>query len=132
ADPGKLKQMLLNLVSNAIKFTPEGGSVSIAASRLQDTVEISVTDNGIGIAEADQPQIFREFHQIDHGPGRKHEGTGLGLALTRRFAMLHGGDVRVASSVDKGSTFTLSLPIRAGVAPAADRLQPAMNGHASG
>ena len=112
ADGGKLKQMLLNLVSNAIKFTPEGGTVTIAARRVKDTVEISVTDTGIGIAEADQKQIFHEFHQVDQGPGRKHEGTGLGLALTRRFALLHGGDVRVASRVDKGSVFTLVLPTR--------------------
>src|SRR2546426_574721 len=131
ADAGKLKQMLLNLVSNAIKFTPEGGAVSLAAARVKETVEISVTDTGIGIAEADLKQIFREFHQVDHGPGRKHEGTGLGLALTKRFAALHGGDVRVVSSVEKGSTFTLSLPIRA-VAPAADHAEamPA-NGHGS-
>src|SRR5438874_6550216 len=132
ADSGKLKQMLLNLVSNAIKFTPEGGAVSIAASRVKDTVEISVTDTGIGIAQADQRQIFREFHQVDHGPGRKHEGTGLGLALTKRFAALHGGDVRVESVPDKGSTFTLILPVRAGVAPAGDHVQPAMNGHGAG
>src|SRR6266566_1003589 len=132
ADAGKLKQMLLNLVSNAIKFTPDGGSVSLATSRLADTVEISVTDTGIGIAEADQRHIFREFHQVDHGPGRKHEGTGLGLALTKRFAALHGGDVRVESVPDKGSTFTLILPVRAGVAPAGDRVQPAMNGHGAG
>ncbi|HEV2984083.1 MAG TPA: PAS domain-containing sensor histidine kinase, partial [Vicinamibacterales bacterium] len=118
ADAGKLKQMLLNLLSNAIKFTPEGGTVTIAGLRLKDTVEISVADTGIGIADADQKQIFKEFHQVDHGPGRKHEGTGLGLALTRRFALLHGGDVRVTSRVNKGSVFTLSLPVRASVLPA--------------
>ena len=128
ADGGKLKQMLLNLVSNAIKFTPEGGTVTIGAARTKDAVEISVTDTGIGIAEADQKQIFREFHQVDHGPGRKHEGTGLGLALTKRFALLHGGDVRVSSRLNKGSVFTLTLPLH----PQAERVsQPAaasMNG----
>ena len=113
ADAGKLKQMLLNLVSNAIKFTPEGGVVTIGALRLKDQVEISVADTGIGIAEADQNMIFQEFHQVDQGPGRKHEGTGLGLALTRRFALLHGGDVRVTSRLNKGSVFTLVLPARA-------------------
>jgi signal transduction histidine kinase/DNA-binding response OmpR family regulator len=118
ADAGKLKQMLLNLLSNAIKFTPEGGTVTIGAVRLKDRVEISVADTGIGIADADLKQIFQEFHQIDHGPGRKHEGTGLGLALTRRFARLHGGDVSVTSRVNKGSVFTLSLPVRAGVVAA--------------
>ena len=132
ADPGKVKQMLLNLVSNAIKFTPEGGTVTITALRLNDMLEISVADTGIGIAEADQKQIFQEFHQVDPGPGRKHEGTGLGLALTRRFALLHGGDVRVTSRVNKGSVFTLSMPARAAVRPAAEALPAAaMNGHAS-
>ncbi|HYL07340.1 MAG TPA: response regulator [Candidatus Udaeobacter sp.] len=112
ADEGKLKQMLLNLVSNAIKFTPEGGDVTIATHRTDAVVEISVADTGIGIADEDQKQIFKEFHQVDHGPGRRHEGTGLGLALTKRFALLHGGDVRVQSRVDKGSVFTLVLPVR--------------------
>src|SRR4029077_2288404 len=86
ADAGKLKQMLLNLVSNAIKFTPEGGKVTIAAMRDAESIEISVTDTGIGIAEADLGQIFKEFHQIDQGPGRKHEGTGLGLPPPPRGA----------------------------------------------
>src|SRR5438309_6292929 len=117
ADAGKLKQMLLNLVSNAIKFTPDGGAVTIGAVRTKDTVEISVADTGIGIADEDMKQIFHEFHQVDPGPGRKHEGTGLGLALTKRFAALHGGDVRVTSQVNRGSIFTLVMPIHATVRP---------------
>jgi signal transduction histidine kinase/DNA-binding response OmpR family regulator len=133
ADGGKLKQMLLNLVSNAIKFTPEDGTVTIDAVRMQDTVEISVADTGIGIAEPDLKQIFHEFHQVDPGPGRKHEGTGLGLALTKRFAILHGGDVRVTSRVDKGSVFTLVLPIHARVQPPSEHARAgAVNGHGSG
>lgn len=136
ADGGKLRQMLLNLVSNAIKFTSEGGTVTIGALRLKDSVELSVADTGIGIAEADQKQIFKEFHQVDTGPGRKHEGTGLGLALTRRFALLHGGDVRVTSRVNKGSVFTLTLPVRAAVLPAPEPAPPAAavagNGHGPG
>ncbi|OLB88052.1 MAG: response regulator [Chloroflexi bacterium] len=133
ADAGKVKQMLLNLVSNAIKFTPDGGTVTISALRIKDTIEISVADTGIGIAEEDQKSIFQEFHQLDQGPGRKHEGTGLGLALTRRFARLHGGDVRVTSRVNKGSVFTLSLPIRGAAAPAAEPVPTfAKNGHGSG
>jgi signal transduction histidine kinase/CheY-like chemotaxis protein len=131
ADAGKLKQMLLNLVSNAIKFTSEGGSVTISARRRTDTVEIAVADTGIGIADADQKQIFQEFHQIDHGPGRKHEGTGLGLALTRRFALLHGGDVRVSSEPGQGSVFTLTLPLRRPAAPA-PAPAAAVNGHGHG
>jgi signal transduction histidine kinase/DNA-binding response OmpR family regulator len=133
ADGGKLKQMLLNLVSNAIKFTPDGGTVTIATLRTKDAIEISVADTGIGIAEEDQKQIFHEFHQVDHGPGRKHEGTGLGLALTRRFAVLHGGDVRVTSRVNKGSVFTLSLPVRSVAERVAEAKAPAaVNGHGSG
>src|SRR5207245_10094015 len=134
ADAGKLKQMLLNLVSNAIKFTPEGGTVTLGGRRTSDSVDISVTDTGIGIAEADQKNIFREFHQVDQGPGRKHEGTGLGLALTKRFALLHGGDVRVSSRPDKGSVFTLVLPLEKDVArPAEPRPLEAVNGrHAAG
>jgi len=133
ADGGKLRQMLLNLVSNAIKFTPEDGTVTIDALRTKSTVEVSVTDTGIGIAEADLKQIFHEFHQVDPGPGRRHEGTGLGLALTKRFAMLHGGDVRVTSHVDKGSIFTLVLPIHARVTPPAEHARAgSMNGHGDG
>jgi signal transduction histidine kinase/DNA-binding response OmpR family regulator len=113
ADRGKLKQMLLNLVSNAIKFTPEDGQVTVSGSRGQDAVEIAVADTGIGIAEQDLDRIFTEFQQLDSGPDRQHQGTGLGLALTRRFAELHGGAVRVESSRDGGSTFTLVLPLDA-------------------
>jgi len=111
-DAGKLKQMLLNLVSNAIKFTPEDGEVAIVAARLQSSVEISVIDTGIGISVADQALLFQEFHQVDQGPGRRQQGTGLGLALTRRFAALHGGEVFVHSEVGKGSVFTLRLPLQ--------------------
>src|SRR5207248_859016 len=111
ADMGKLRQMLLNLVSNAIKFTPDDGTVTITARRVPASVEISVADNGIGISEDDQNKIFHEFFQVDTGPGRREQGTGLGLALTRRFALLHGGDVRVNSVLGKGSIFTLRLPL---------------------
>ena len=111
ADAGKLKQMLLNLVSNGVKFTPEGGMVSIEARRLEDTVELSVTDTGIGIAGGDQERVFHEFQQVDSGVARTQPGTGLGLTLTRRFARLHGGDVRVSSEPGKGSVFTITLPI---------------------
>jgi len=112
ADAGKFKQMLLNLASNAVKFTPEGGMVSMDARRLPEGVEIAVTDTGIGIAQSDLDRLFKEFQQLDSGPGRRQEGTGLGLALTKRLARLHGGDVRVVSEVGKGSTFTISLPLR--------------------
>jgi signal transduction histidine kinase/CheY-like chemotaxis protein len=113
ADAGKVKQMLLNLMSNAVKFTPEGGVVMVKAIRKADGVELSVTDTGIGIAAEDQERIFHEFQQVDSGVGRQQGGTGLGLTLTRRFANLHGGDVRLDSAVGQGSTFTISLPLEA-------------------
>jgi len=113
ADAGKVKQMLLNLASNAVKFTPEGGMVTIQTRRLPDSVEVSFTDTGIGIDKQDQERIFHEFQQVDSGVGRSQPGTGLGLTLTRRFARLHGGDVRLESEPGKGSAFTITLPIQA-------------------
>jgi signal transduction histidine kinase/CheY-like chemotaxis protein/CHASE3 domain sensor protein len=113
ADPTKLKQMLLNLVSNAIKFTSAGGRISIRTRQVGSWIEIAVTDSGIGIAEADLDRLFTEFQQLDAGHGRQQEGTGLGLALTKRFAELHGGEVKVQSVSGQGSTFTLRLPIEA-------------------
>jgi signal transduction histidine kinase/CheY-like chemotaxis protein/CHASE3 domain sensor protein len=113
ADPIKLKQMLLNLVSNAIKFTSMGGRVSIRTRQFESWIEIAVTDSGIGIAEADLERLFAEFQQLDAGHGRQQEGTGLGLALTKRFAELHGGEIKVQSVPGEGSTFTLRLPVEA-------------------
>jgi CheY-like chemotaxis protein len=109
--------MLLNLASNAIKFTPTGGRVTIRARRRNSWIEIEVSDTGIGIAKSDLGRLFTEFQQLDAGPGREQEGTGLGLALTKRFAELHGGHVSVKSVPGKGSTFTLSLPAVAAKAP---------------
>jgi signal transduction histidine kinase/CheY-like chemotaxis protein len=113
ADESKVRQMVLNLVSNAIKFSPAGGRVTIRAARIGDRLEIVVADNGIGIAKDDLPLLFKEFQQVDSGANRKQQGTGLGLTLTRSFAILHGGNVRVQSELGVGSTFTIDLPIEA-------------------
>jgi signal transduction histidine kinase/CheY-like chemotaxis protein len=113
ADESKVRQMILNLVSNAIKFSPEGGRVTVRTARVADRLEIVVADNGIGVAKEDLPLLFREFQQIDSGVNRKQQGTGLGLTLTRSFAILHGGGVRVQSELGVGSTFTIDLPIEA-------------------
>ena len=125
ADEGKLKQMILNLVSNAIKFTPDGGAISLKAAQAGNRLQIVVADNGIGIAEDDIKRIFHEFQQVDSGANRKQQGTGLGLTLTRSFAVLHGGDVALESEFGKGSRFTIDLPV-AGPdphgAPMADKL----------
>ena len=109
-DERKIKQVLLNLLSNAVKFTPEGGKVTVRAVRADDALEISVSDTGIGIAAEDQAAIFEEFRQVGSDYARKREGTGLGLALARRFVELHGGRLSVVSEVGKGATFTFTVP----------------------
>ncbi len=108
-DEQKLCQILVNLVSNAIKFTPEG-SVTVSAGLLGSKVAISVTDTGIGIRRTDFGKIFDEFHQVEAPPVRR-EGTGLGLAITRRLVYLLGGEVHVSSKLGEGSTFTVTLPV---------------------
>jgi len=113
ADERKLKQILLNLLSNAVKFTPEGGKIKVVARRVDDMVEIAVSDMGIGIALKDQATVFEEFKQVGSDYTRKAEGTGLGLALTRKLVELHGGTIRLESEPGKGSTFTFTLPLKA-------------------
>ena len=111
ADERKVKQVLLNLLSNAIKFTSEGGRIEVRAAQADGRVEISVTDTGIGIAPEDLETVFEEFRQVGTAD-KKAEGTGLGLALTRKFIELHGGRIWVTSQVGVGSTFTFTLPVR--------------------
>jgi hemerythrin-like metal-binding protein/PAS domain S-box-containing protein len=112
ADERKFKQIMFNLLSNAAKFTPDGGRITVAAERCAGNVQISVTDTGIGIKPEDQSSLFREFQQIDSSLARKHEGTGLGLALSRKFAELHGGRIWVESpGAGKGSTFRFVMPL---------------------
>ena len=113
ADERKVRQIVLNLLSNAVKFTPEGGRVGVRAVVVDGLVEVAVSDTGIGIAPEDQAAVFEEFRQVGTDYARKHEGTGLGLSLVRRFVELHGGTIRVESEVGKGSTFTFTLPQRA-------------------
>jgi PAS domain S-box-containing protein len=138
-DPRKTKQMIYNLLSNAVKFTPEGGHVHISVERISgkeleekektmfipefrsdrlpdsDFLEISVSDTGIGIRKEDQKKLFQPFVQLDSSLSRQHEGTGLGLAMVRRMAELHGGMAGVKSRPGHGSTFTLWLPYHADI-----------------
>ena len=111
ADQRKVKQVLLNLLSNAVKFTPEGGRIDVRAGLANGTAEISVTDTGIGIAPEDHDAVFEEFRQVG-AADKKAEGTGLGLALCRKFVELHGGRIWVKSQIGAGSTFTFALPLR--------------------
>jgi signal transduction histidine kinase len=112
ADERKFKQILLNLLSNAVKFTPDGGRIDVSARLTEKNVVVAVHDTGIGIAPEDQEAVFEEFRQVGRNYTSKQEGTGLGLALTRRFVELHGGQISVHSAPGKGSTFTFTLPIK--------------------
>lgn len=137
ADERKIKQIMFNLLNNAVKFTPDGGSVSVRARRTQDAgymiqdkekterdmhrasgimhpdfVEISVADTGIGIKHEDMPKLFKEFSQIESPYTKDYEGTGLGLALTKRFVELHGGKIWVESEYGKGSRFMFTIPAK--------------------
>jgi signal transduction histidine kinase len=112
-DELKFKQIVLNLLSNALKFTPQGGRVRVSAALLNGHAQVAVSDTGIGIAPADQETIFEAFRQAGVDHARAHEGTGLGLTLTRKFVELHGGRIWVDSLPAQGSTFTFTLPVRA-------------------
>jgi PAS domain S-box-containing protein len=113
-DPVRLQQCIWNLLSNAIKFTPSGGRVGLRLARRGSQVEISVWDSGVGIAPDFLSVVFERFRQVETGPSRHTGGLGLGLAIVRQLAEMHGGQVRAESDGEgKGSTFTLTLPIRA-------------------
>jgi signal transduction histidine kinase len=114
SDRQKVKQIVLNLLSNALKFTPNG-SVTITATHDMKArvVDIAVSDTGVGIPQDDQVKVFEDFRQLDSSPARGYGGTGLGLSICRRLSQMLGGTIELQSAVDKGSTFTLRLPARA-------------------
>lgn len=108
-DPNRIVQVLLNLVSNSIKFTEEGGRIEVAARKTSDGWDCAVTDTGIGIAEEHHEIIFESFRQVNVGPTRKHGGTGLGLAIAKKLVELHHGTIGVKSALGEGSTFHFSV-----------------------
>ncbi len=110
ADERRLKQVLVNLLTNAVKFTPEGGQVGLDVRENENGVQFIVWDTGIGVSDEDMPHLFKPFVQLDGKFSRKHEGTGLGLALVARLVELHGGSITVESQIGVGSRFTISLP----------------------
>jgi signal transduction histidine kinase len=111
-DEQRLTQVLLNLVGNAIKFT-DTGEVRVRASSANGHFEVSVTDTGPGIPEEHQARIFEHFHQVDSSLTKAKGGTGLGLAIAKEIVEMHGGRIWVESTLGKGSTFQMELPIRA-------------------
>jgi signal transduction histidine kinase/DNA-binding response OmpR family regulator len=131
ADPKHFKQILYNLLSNAVKFTPEGGKVQLAAvgkrgneSAERGFVQISVTDTGIGIAPEDHHLVFSEFQQVEDSYSRQQEGTGLGLALSKKLVELHGGEIWFVSEKGKGSTFSFTIPLEHAPAVGAETAVP--------
>jgi signal transduction histidine kinase len=111
-DERRIRQVVFNLLSNAVKFTPSGGRVEVSSAQQNGEVLVSVRDMGPGIAPEDYERIFEEFQQTEAGQEQR-EGTGLGLALSKKLVELHGGRIWVESELGKGSTFTFTLPVGA-------------------
>jgi two-component system phosphate regulon sensor histidine kinase PhoR len=110
-DIEKLTQVIVNLLDNAVKYTPENGQITLEASRMADTVEIAISDTGIGIPERDLPRIFERFFRVDRARSRELGGTGLGLSIVKHIVEAHGGKVAVESELGKGSRFSVILPL---------------------
>ena len=111
SDRQKVKQIVVNLLSNALKFTPKGSITIRAGTSGRHSFTIDVIDTGIGIARPDQQKIFEDFRQVDSTPRRAYGGTGLGLSICKRLAAMLRGTLKVESKLGKGSTFTLMLPM---------------------
>ena len=138
--PQRIGQVVANLVGNAVKFTPRGGSVAVDVAATPDGARIEVTDTGVGIEPAELPHIFERFYRGSRANEARGSGSGLGLAIVRSIVDMHGGTVEVESSVGRGSRFTVTLPRdprlvegtpaaeRAAVASAADAPGPARTG----
>jgi CheY-like chemotaxis protein len=109
-DARRLQQVLINLLGNAVKFTPEGGLLGLRVAASDAEVRVSVWDEGIGISAEEQPRLFQPFVQVDNRLSREYSGTGLGLSLVRQLVTMHGGRVAVESALGRGSTFTVTLP----------------------
>jgi signal transduction histidine kinase len=115
ADRAKLRRVIVNLLSNALKFTSKGGSVVVRVEHFNSEMRVSVADTGVGIAAADIPLLFDKYEQARHRATRGEKGTGLGLYITRQLVELHGGDIHVESEVGRGSTFSFTLPVADGL-----------------
>ncbi|MGI0133277.1 MAG: sensor histidine kinase, partial [Thermoplasmata archaeon] len=123
--PLRFKQVLFNLVSNAVKFTDEGGKIEIdIGSQNGSQFVLTVRDTGIGVSKEDLPRLFREFEQLDAGPGRRYQGSGLGLSLTKKLVELHGGQIEVNSEPGRGTEFRVVLPRSLGMGVASETAGP--------
>jgi two-component system, OmpR family, phosphate regulon sensor histidine kinase PhoR len=109
-DPDRISQVMINLISNAITYTPQGGSIQVSIETKTDRYTVHVKDTGIGIPPADIPRLFERFYRVDKTRSRRSGGTGLGLAIVKHIIEGHGGTVHVESEVGKGSDFSFSIP----------------------
>ncbi len=126
ADERALRQIALNLLANAVKFTPMGGSVTVELAKRDAEVEFSIADTGIGIAKEHLDAVFEVFRQVDESIRRRHEGTGLGLAITKRLVELHGGKIEMESEVGVGTTVRVKLPARLPASLRQENAEPAV------
>ena len=117
-DPVRFRQILLNLVNNAVKFTPEKGMVALTAERADDRIRFTIEDTGIGIAEADIERLAKPFVQVENQFTKSHKGSGLGLAIARSLIELHGGELEIASEVSKGTAVSFTLAASSTTVPA--------------
>ncbi|MCM8775439.1 MAG: cell wall metabolism sensor histidine kinase WalK, partial [Candidatus Omnitrophica bacterium] len=111
ADRGKIRQVLVNLLDNAVKFNTEGGSIILRAQILENQIKILIEDSGIGIPEKSIPRIFERFYRVDKNRSRELGGTGLGLSIVKHIIEAHGGNVFCESTFGRGSTFSFTLPV---------------------
>ena len=109
-DHKRLSQVFLNLLDNAIKYTPEGGSITVSATNKEKIVQVDISDTGIGISEKDLPRIFERFYRVDKARSRELGGTGLGLSIVKHIIQAHNGQVWVQSTLGQGSTFSFTIP----------------------
>jgi signal transduction histidine kinase len=116
-DADRLKQLFINLVDNAIKYTPSGGEVSLRLSKSDGWAQVEISDTGIGIPPEDLPYIFDRFYRVDKARSRSQGGSGLGLSIAKWIAQAHGGDIRVSSELGKGTAFTVTLPVHVDESP---------------
>ena len=112
ADPGKLSQVCYNIIENASKYTPDGGSIRVSLRRMGRDAVLEIADTGVGIPEEDLPHVFDRFYRVDKARSRDTGGTGLGLSIVQQIVRLHAGSVTVTSEVGKGTTFTVQLPVK--------------------
>ena len=125
ADPTAIRQSVLNIMSNAVKFTAEGGSVNVGLDVIDATVRMSVSDTGIGISPNDLRRVLIPFEHVDSAFAAEKQGTGLGLPIVKSLIELHGGSIELASTLGKGTTVTMWLPVEACDASARPRVQAA-------